>query len=219
MKAAALAQPVLPIIDFEALELDDDEPAVETTEYPVQGDPTLVHAGLTELDEPTISMTNGTHKANLEIEGVPQNSTFGTGAANAAAETRWDEANDLSTSQEWVKVQPRDVAETETGTTATPAAENKQSWAEEVSVAPAETRDGADVRSRKSFQAFANSFQTSPPQPKQDDGFSEVKAARRGNGEYRGRGRGRGGRGRGRGGQGQPSGAQRGGRRSDESQS
>lgn len=73
-------------------------------------------------------MTNG-HESN-EIEGVPENSTFGAGG-NPAAEANWDNTNDLSTSQEWVEI-PRDATETDTGLTATPAApSNVQSWADD----------------------------------------------------------------------------------------
>lgn len=120
--------------EVEPLEEDsDDTPTVKSDaaeEFPVQSDPTIVHAGLTEIDaEPaTIALANG-HESN-EIPGVPKNSGFGD-EGNAAAEANWDGANDLSTSQEWVEV-PRDAAETETGLTATPAApSNTQSWADD----------------------------------------------------------------------------------------
>jgi hypothetical protein len=87
---------------------------------------------LTEIDAPTTTaLTNGHSEPALETQGIPQNSGFGDGAANAAAEANWDHNNDLSTSQEWIEV-PRDAAETETGVTATPAApSNIQSWADD----------------------------------------------------------------------------------------
>jgi hypothetical protein len=121
-----------------ALEPVDEDPAVETAEYPVQSDPTIANAGLTELDAPpATSMANGTHESH-EVQGVPQNSGFGDGAANAAAEANWDTQNDLSQSQEWVEV-PRDSAETDTGITATPAApSNVQSWADDQPDSPTE---------------------------------------------------------------------------------
>jgi len=141
VKDAALAQPTLPTIDtIEPAEVDEEEEGtvVETTEYPVQSDPTLANAGLTELDEPSVTQVNGTHEANFEIQGVPQNSGFGDGAANAAAEANWDNSNDLSASQEWVEV-PRDASETDTGVTATPAApSNVQSWADDQPDSPVE---------------------------------------------------------------------------------
>jgi hypothetical protein len=113
------------------------EESVETTPYPVQSDPTVVNAGLTEIDEQaTATLTNG-HAATQE-QGIPQNSGFGDGAANAAAEANWDNNNDLSASQEWVEV-PRDATETNTGITATVAAPaNVQSWADEQPDVPAE---------------------------------------------------------------------------------
>jgi hypothetical protein len=84
-------------------------------------------------------LTNGTHKSH-EIQGVPQNSGFGDGAANAAAESNWDNSNDLTQSQEWVNVS-RDIAETDTGITATPAApSNVQSWADDQPDSPTEVR-------------------------------------------------------------------------------
>jgi hypothetical protein len=82
-------------------------------------------------------MTNGTHESH-EVQGIPQNSGFGDGAANAAAEANWDTQNDLSQSQEWVEV-PRDSTETDTGITATPAApSNVQSWADDQPDSPTE---------------------------------------------------------------------------------
>jgi len=212
VKDAALAQPTLPTIDaIESAEADEEEgTVVETTEYPVQSDPTVANAGLTELDEPSATQVNGTHEANFEIQGVPQNSGFGDGAANAAAEANWDNSNDLSASQEWVEV-PRDASETDTGITATPAApSNVQSWADDQPDSPVE--------------------KPSTPVINTNDGFHEVRRGGRDRGEFRGRGgrgneggyRGRGGRGsfaggRGRGGP-RGSGAPRGGsRRPDES--
>lgn len=121
---------------LEQIPVPAEEPeaeAVATTEYPVESDPTIVNAGLTELDAPAVaSLTNGhpEEASHGDAPGVPQNSGFGEGA-NAAAEANWDQTNDLSTSQEWVEVH-RDAAETDTGVTATPAApSNTQSWADE----------------------------------------------------------------------------------------
>ena len=109
----------------------------ESEEAPVQSDPTIANAGLTEIDaaSATTPLANG-HESS-EPQGIPQNSGFGDGAANAAAEANWDNSNDLSTSQEWVEV-PRDAAETDTGLTATPAAPaNTQSWADDQPDSPA----------------------------------------------------------------------------------
>lgn len=122
----------------EAIERLIDEASAESTEYPTQSDPTIANAGLTELDAPpsTAAVTNGAE--SFDAQGVPQNSGFGDGAANAAAEANWDNNNDLSASQEWVEV-PRDAAETDTGITATPAAPaNTQSWADDQPESPQE---------------------------------------------------------------------------------
>jgi hypothetical protein len=226
------------------IEPTEESPAVETTQYPVESDPTIVHAGLTEIDAPAAtSVTNDTPQEAYDAHGIPQNSGFGDGAANATAEANWDNANDLSTSQEWVEI-PRDTTETDTGITATPAApSNVQSWADD-------QPDSPEVRNFLSFVyeyfvlvfsfcsallrfeiALANyeAVQTiSAPAINPNDGFHEVHRSRggnRGDGQARGRGgrggdgyRGRGGfrgdgRGRGRG----PRGGARGGRRPDES--
>jgi len=113
-------------------------------------DPTIVNAGLTELDSLPVTdqvippsdlehLTNGHSGSTWDTQGIPQNSGFGEGA-NAAAEANWDNSNDLSASQEWVEV-PRDAAETETGVTATPAAaSNVQSWADDNPESPGEVR-------------------------------------------------------------------------------
>lgn len=164
---------------------DDVPDHKEVSEYPVESDPTIVNAGLTELDAvPTAVLAKSPEVEENPSSGFPQNSGFGDGA-NVAAEDNWNRQNDLSASQdEWVDVRyPRDAAETDTGIEATPAAlTNTQSWADEQPDAP---------------QA----------QPK-TDGFSEVQRTRggqqRGGGGGRGRGFGgsRGGRGNGEGGRG-----------------
>jgi hypothetical protein len=96
-------------------------------------------SGLTEINEPAAAvLANGNNESVFDTQGIPQNSGFGEGAANAAAEANWDNNNDLSTSQEWVEV-PRDANETETGVTGTPAApSNVQSWADDQPDSPVE---------------------------------------------------------------------------------
>ncbi|KAI0179941.1 hypothetical protein GGR52DRAFT_529083 [Hypoxylon sp. FL1284] len=137
-------------------------------------DPTVAHAGLTEIDTggATAALTNG-HTESTPASAFPENADVTDGAANAAAESRWDAGNDLSASQEdWVKV-PRDPAETETGLSATPmSASNVQSWADEQPENPPETRA-----------------------TETNDGFQAVQRNRPGRGDregggYRGRGRG-----------------------------
>jgi hypothetical protein len=124
VKAASLAQ-VPPTAEV------DEAPVVETAEYPVQTDPTIANAGLTEIDDAAQASSFANGHAAYDAQGIPQNSGFGDGAANAAAEANWDNSNDLSASQEWVEV-PRDATETNTGVTGTPAApSNTQSWADD----------------------------------------------------------------------------------------
>lgn len=135
--------PTAPTVEAEA---PVEEPVVEKStstetvaEYPVQSDPTIVNAGLTELNAPEASaMTNGHSATAFETRGIPTNAGIGEGAANAAAETQWDPSTEMSASQEWVEV-PRDAAETDTGVTATPAApSNVQSWADDQPDSPGE---------------------------------------------------------------------------------
>lgn len=145
LKKLALDQDPVPseeleVPDVEPAEEDsDDTPTVKSDaeEFPVQSDPTVVHAGLTEIDAESAPTAVPNGHESTEIQGVPQNSGFGD-EGNAAAEANWDGANDLSTSQEWVEV-PRDAAETDTGLTATPAApSNTQSWADDQPDSPNE---------------------------------------------------------------------------------
>lgn len=88
----------------------------------------MANAGLTELNDAPLS--NGHNDEGAVSSAVPQTEI---GDGNAVAEANWDNsANDLSTSQEWVNVTPRDAAETDTGVTATIAAPaQNQSWADE----------------------------------------------------------------------------------------
>lgn len=103
--------------------------ATELGDFSVQTDPTMVNAGLTELDD--APMTNGQTNEVTASTGVPQTEIGGDG--NAVAEASWDNtANDLSASQEWVNVTPRDATETDTGVTTTVSAPaQNQSWADE----------------------------------------------------------------------------------------
>ncbi|KZF20626.1 hypothetical protein L228DRAFT_269927 [Xylona heveae TC161] len=148
---------------------------------PIGTDPTTAHAGLTE-----ITAGEGAISANAEIEGshIPIQTTIDETAANAAADSHWD--TKLSASAEsgpdgWVQV-PRDPAETETGTDATPAANHgQQSWADDH---PA--------------QNVPNVVQPSGTgSTNGSDGFHEVHHGRGGRGRGGFQGESRGGRGRG----------------------
>lgn len=134
IKAAVLAQ-APPLAAAEVAS------SAEATQYPVETDATIANAGLTEIDAPaTSALTNG-HEEVYEAHAIPQNSGFGDGAANAAAEANWDASNDLSVSQEWVEV-PRAPVETETTATAPPpSTSNVQSWADDQPDAPEVSSD------------------------------------------------------------------------------
>ncbi|KAI0429021.1 hypothetical protein F5Y09DRAFT_311501 [Xylaria sp. FL1042] len=195
VKAAAMAY-VSPFTAPEAA-LETTEAVAEST-APVETDPTIAHAGLTEIDSTgaTEPLTNG-HTEPTPQSGVPANADVSDNAANAAAGSEWDGNNTMSSSitqEGWVEV-PRNPSETETGLTATPAAaSNVQSWADDQPENPPEA----------------------PASTEANDGFHQVQRNRprghdregswrgRGRGEYRGGHRGghhegRGGRGRGRG--------------------
>ncbi|KAK2004288.1 hypothetical protein LX36DRAFT_650070 [Colletotrichum falcatum] len=172
-------------------------------------DPTIANATVNEMEAENAAVTNGQSEHATE---APSNANITSGSGNAAGE-KWDQAadNSMSLSQEWVSV-PRDLAETETGVDATPAAaSNTQSWADD--------------------QPEQHEVQAEAPTPAADpnDGFHQVQGRNRGRGdreggyrgrgrgEWRGRGRGEGRGGRGRGGQRGGSVSQRGPRRTEES--
>lgn len=157
-------------------------PGADENPPPVETDPTVAHAGLTEIDNPPVPTTNG--DSHVETPTVPDASNIDAGAANAAGEANW--GPELSASAEsgpdgWIEV-ARDPAETETGLNATPAVSNNtQSWAEDVPNEPTPPTYEAAVA-----QQPTNS----------GDGFHEVHHGRGGGGrggEHRGGWRGRGG--------------------------
>lgn len=177
--------------------LDEDQPedseptilATDEDEAPTSSvtDPTVAHAGLTELED-TVSIpvnvkVNGT--TDSEPMPVPEQSSTTASAANAVAENAWDPqasvmTNDSGNGDGWVEV-PRDPAETDTGVTATPAAmHGGNSWAEEVT----EVEEKATVEN--------DGFEPVVHHPNRD----RPRGRGRG-GEFRGRGRGEGGRGEG----------------------
>src|SRR5271156_714183 len=115
VKSASLAHAPVIISAETVAEEEFTSPAVETTEYPVQSDPTIAHAGLTEIDTETATALANGHddKAPETALGVPQNSGIDEGAANAAADSHWDANVDMSASQEWVDVSlMRETSET-----------------------------------------------------------------------------------------------------------
>ncbi|KAF2097515.1 hypothetical protein NA57DRAFT_77772 [Rhizodiscina lignyota] len=155
-------------------------------------DPTVAHAGLTEIDTVT-QIPNGTEAADVtDTPQAPPEASAGDDAANAAGESQWDtkapgDEDPLAESFEMI---PRDPAETESPHEPAPV-QSTQSWAD----------DAAEME--------ANTIKT--VNTNGSDGFHEVhhRAPARGRGGpqgdnrggYRGRGGPRGeGRGRGRGG-------------------
>ncbi|MCJ1340363.1 hypothetical protein MMC09_005657 [Bachmanniomyces sp. S44760] len=147
------APPTYPSEETSAEEISQPEapPLSGQSTVPAGSDPTVMHAGLTEIDGESEAMTNGA-SSHIETPTVPGASNIDAGAANSAAENNWD--TKLSQSAEsgpdgWVEV-ARDPAETDTGIAATPAAmSGTQSWAEDVpppthSPAPAATAGGDD---------------------------------------------------------------------------
>ncbi|TGJ79456.1 hypothetical protein E0Z10_g9307 [Xylaria hypoxylon] len=195
VKAAASAY-ISPFIAAEAAP-ETTETVAEST-APVETDPTVVHAGLTEIDSTgaTEPLTNG-HTEPTPQSGVPANADVSDNAANAAAGSEWDSSNAMSSSitqEGWVEV-PRNPTETETGLTATPAAaSNVQSWADDQPENPPEVPASTDAN-----EGFHQVQRNRPRGHDREGGWRG-----RGRGDYRGGHRGghhegRGGRGRGRG--------------------
>ena len=152
---------------------------------------------MTELEDVGEPDSNG-NALHMDTATVPEASKVDAGAANAAAEIKWDVKASASTQDgpdSWVEV-PRDPAETDTGTKATPAAmTGTQSWAEDVPTEPP--------------PVYAAPSEAPAPAANGSDGFHEVHHGRgRGRGDFRGGQRG----GRGRGGDRGSEGGHRGGR-------
>ncbi|KFH42366.1 hypothetical protein ACRE_069170 [Hapsidospora chrysogenum ATCC 11550] len=168
-------------------------------------DPTVANATTTEIEAGDATALNGQHAAVESVNSSIANLQVSDNAANAVAESHWDNNNEASLSQEWVQV-PRDPKETETGLTATPAAvANTQSWADDH---PEQTEPAAPAAPADANDGF---HQVQRNRPRNEGGNHRG----RGQGNWRGRG-GRGdGRGRGRGNRG--AGGPRGPRRGDES--
>lgn len=167
-------------------------PAEETTEATTGSaavsDPTVANAGLTELEDPSVSdelaaseAANATPQAG---QVAPPAQTLISDAANQIAETTYNPTSmdSSATTDGWVEV-PRDPAETETGLQATPADVDNNTPAVEGAAAGAKGQNGGH-RGRGHRR------------PRGGEG----SRGRGGRGEYRGRGRGAGRGGRGRGG-------------------
>ncbi|CAN8104554.1 unnamed protein product [Discula destructiva] len=149
-----------PLADEGVNEVVADASAPSESAHPVQTDPTVAYAGLTEIDAGTdIALTNG-HTNGItpetEVEAPIPNADTGDSAANAAGESQWDTANDLAASQEWVEIQkPAEVPQSQVqaapaatpAAAPAPAASSNPSWADEqpepsAARTPTETSDG-----------------------------------------------------------------------------
>ncbi|KAF9731961.1 hypothetical protein PMIN03_000087 [Paraphaeosphaeria minitans] len=174
VKQAALEEAPFAAEEAWADDVAQSQPTAPETDSPtaISTDPTVAHAGLTEIDA-TTGAVNG---AELDTSNAPAASSVDAGAANQAG-GNWDKPGPGSDDPlaESFEIISRDPAETETP--AAPAAVNlTQSWADDTPEAPPAAPAAAD------------------------DGFQNVTHNRgRGRGGYQGEGRG-GYRGRGRGG-------------------
>lgn len=172
----------------------DNEASEANEAHPTETDPTIAHAGLTELEDTVPQRAVADREDTL---ATPVQSSIAPEAANSAAGRKWDPQSSMvsdTPSGEWVEV-PRDPTETDTGVSATPAAiHNSTSWAEEVNADAV----AAEKPDNDGFEQVVHRGARGRP--------SRAEFRGRGRGEYRGRGRGdgdrRGGRGRGRGGDG-----------------
>ncbi|KAI1489574.1 hypothetical protein F5X96DRAFT_640317 [Biscogniauxia mediterranea] len=192
IKAAAMAH----ISPFVAAESAPENEAPTETAEAVVTDPTVAHAGLTEIDTAgtTPPLTNG-HTESTPVSGIP-NADVSDNAANAAAESQWDTGNDLSASvnqEDWVEV-PRNPTETDTGLAATPAAPaNVQSWADD----QPEHQPEQPAAATESGDGFRQVQRNRPRGHEREGswrgrGRGDYRGGRGGYGEGRGRGRGRG---------------------------
>jgi hypothetical protein len=168
-------------------------PAEETPEVTIESaavsDPTVANAGLTELQDPSVSdelaaseAANATPQAG---QVAPPSQTLISDAANQVAETTYNPTSmeSSATTDGWVEV-PRDPAETETGLQATPADVNNNTVATEGTATGAKGQNGGQNGRGRGHR-----------RPRGGDGS---RGRGGGRGEFRGRGRGgRGGRGRG----------------------
>lgn len=157
------------------------EPAELATKATPASDPTLVNAGLTELQDTSVSAAAAaqeTAQTSTSDQMAPPPQTLADGTGNSVAERTYNPASMTSsaTTDGWVNI-PRDPAETDTGLQATPAnLENAD--------AAAAAKAQAGGRNRNGRQGGR--------------GRGDGNRGGRGRGEFRGRARG--GRGRGRGG-------------------
>lgn len=198
--------------------MGEERNAVETNgSAPAGGDPTLINAGMTELDSSV--PVNGTTGESQEDPSSTIQASTGDAAGNKAGDS-WDAsaagatAGAESSLEEGYEMVPRDPTEVDTPSAVEAnTAAHGRSWADEVPTEPpagnkaAETW-GSSTKETEIIPAYANGATDAAANGAQDDGFHEVagrrgrgggQRGRGGDGDFRGRGRG----GRGRGGDGE----------------
>ncbi|KAJ5693271.1 hypothetical protein N7462_002694 [Penicillium macrosclerotiorum] len=156
-----------------------------TTETAPTSDPTLVNAGLTELQDTSISTQGASAQIDLAGQIAPPSQTLISDAANQVADSSYDPTSlaSSSTTDGWVEV-PRDPAETDTGLQATPANADVNNASAAEAPGTKGPNGGRNGRGRG--------------RNRNDGSRGRGRGDFHGRGDFRGRGRGgRGGRGRG----------------------
>jgi hypothetical protein len=169
-----------------------DAPAVQSEDTVTSSDPTITHAGLTELDQPAEE-----EKPVVAADDLPQSiaeASIDDGSANKSAETQWDNAAATAGNDEQLddsfEMVPRPADETEA--VHEPAQpQSTSSWADQTSANATATEAAADNNNITNGIASTDA-----------EGYQSVE--RRGGRGGQGRG------GRGRGGRGGPRGGARG---------
>jgi hypothetical protein len=180
----------------------DTLPTPPTEPATLASDPTLVGAGLTELDDRPATTNGLSHDIGTSPPtGMPEQASIDAGAANEVASSSWDRegadtmqaSTTLSASGDgWVDVQAsRGPAETDTGVSATPAAiPSSNSWAEEVAVEHATTATNGAGETVTSGDDGFHEVVRDHGRGGRGRGFRGERRGNRGDGNYRGRGRG-----------------------------
>lgn len=162
---------------------EETEAAEATTESAPVSDPTMTNAGLTELQDTSVSAAVAASDADAQLDSNgPPSQTLVSDAGNKVAESTLDPNGTASsaTTDGWVEV-PRDLAETDTGLQATIANTDTHN---------ATTEDASAGKGQPNGRGRGRGG------PRRGGG--DASRAGRGRGERGRENRGRGGRGRGR---------------------
>ncbi|GAB7352983.1 hypothetical protein MBLNU459_g3549t1 [Dothideomycetes sp. NU459] len=168
--------------------------SAEPVESAPESDPTIAHAGLTEIG---LSQTSGTPAEPDNTLTSPAQGSTGDAMANQAAESAWDNNGTTAGTEEALgesfEMIPRDPSEVENPHE--PAMQTStNSWADETNAAAAATSSTQEPTNSNGAWAEPAARAAATPA---DDGFHEVerrgRGGHRGDGQHRGRGRGRGG--------------------------